>query len=430
MLIEFRVKNYCCLRDEQVLSLVPSSDTSLLESNTYETGVPSVPRLLRTAVIYGPNAGGKSTVLRAFQTMLSMVIFSADLKKEHLLLPFPFLLDNTSREEPTAFELSFLYDGRRYQYGFSCEFGRILEEYLLEYSSARPTTLFQRSYDSKSNKDVYTFSRSLRGPKNIWRDATQHDVLFLSRAAQLNSEQLYPIWKHNFSTSLIFNNKLRPPLNVFLKQILKYDELKNEICKFLTAADISIKEIDIKKISQPENSSKRFSNKNIHSIENSPEEESREQYLLLFIHDTKQGDITLPAGMESEGTMHLFYYLSPLLTVLRLGTVIAIDELDASLHPLLVRRVVEMFQSPKTNPKGAQLIFTTHDTSLLQAVGTLFRRDQVWFVEKNTDQASELYSLAEFKRSKGESVERNYFQGRYGGLPLLRDWEEVDGHGA
>ena len=93
MLIEFRVKNYCCLRDEQVLSLVPSSDTSLLESNTYETGVPSVPRLLRTAVIYGPNAGGKSTVLRAFQSMLSMVIFSADLEKERLLLPFPFLLD-------------------------------------------------------------------------------------------------------------------------------------------------------------------------------------------------------------------------------------------------------------------------------------------------------------------------------------------------
>ena len=430
MLIEFRVKNYCCLRDEQVLSLVPSSDTSLLESNTYETGVPSVPRLLRTAVIYGPNAGGKSTVLRAFQSMLSMVIFSADLKKEHLLLPFPFLLDNTSREEPTAFELSFLYDGRRYQYGFSCELNRILEEYLLEYSSARPTTLFQRHYDSESNKDVYTFSRSLRGPKNIWRDATQHDVLFLSRAAQLNSEQLYPIWKYNFPASIVFNKNLRPPLSVFLKQILESDELKKNICEFLTAADISIKGIDIKKISQPESDLKKLNIKNTPSIENSSEEEDKERYLLLFIHDTKQGDIMLPARMESEGTMHLFYYLTPLLSTLHLGTVLAIDELDASLHPLLVRRVVEMFQSPQTNAHGAQLIFTTHDTTLLQAVGTLFRRDQVWFVEKNTDQASELYSLAEFKRSKGESVERNYFQGRYGGLPLLRDWEEVDGHGA
>lgn len=423
MLIEFRVKNYCCLRDEQVLSLVPSSDTSLLENNTYETGVPSVPRLLRTAVIYGPNAGGKSTVLRALQTMLSMVILSADLKKECPLLPVPFFLDKTSRDEPTAFELSFLYDGRRYQYGFSCKLGRILEEYLLEYSSARPTTLFQRHYDSKINKDVYTFSRSLRGPKNIWRDATQHDVLFLSRAAQLNSEQLYPIWEYNFSASLVFNRQLRPPLSVFLKQMLEADEIKKEICKFLTAADISIKEIDIKKISRPENDFKKLSIKNIPSIENGSEEESIEQYFLSFKHDTKQGDITLPAGMESEGTMHLFYYLTPLLSTLHLGTVLAIDELDASLHPLLVRRVVEMFQSPKTNPKGAQLIFTTHDTSLLQDMETLFRRDQVWFVEKNADQASELYSLAEFKTKKGEDFSLAYLRGLYGAIPLLRSWE-------
>ena len=109
MLIEFRVKNYCCLRDEQVLSLVPSSDTSLLESNTYETGVPSVPRLLRTAVIYGPNAGGKSTVLQALQSMLGMVLLSGDLKKEETLVYAPFLLDTTSRKEPTAFEVSFLH---------------------------------------------------------------------------------------------------------------------------------------------------------------------------------------------------------------------------------------------------------------------------------------------------------------------------------
>ena len=127
--------------------------------------------------------------------------------------------------------------------------------------------------------------------------------------------------------------------------------------------------------------------------------------------------------MESEGTIHLFYYLAPLLTTLQSGTVLAIDELDASLHPLLVRRVVEMFQSPKTNPKGAQLIFTTHDTSLLQDMETLFRRDQVWFVEKNADQASELYSLAEFKTKKGEDFSLAYLRGLYGGIPLLRSWE-------
>ena len=408
MLIEFRVKNYCCLRDEQVLSLVPSSDTSLLESNTYETGVPSVPRLLRTAAIYGPNAGGKSTVLRAFQTMLSMVIFSADLETKGKFLPVPFLLDDASHDEPTAFEISFLHNNKRYQYGFSCQSKQIFEEYLLEYNSSRPKTIFQRLYDSTLDKDVYTFSRALRGPKNVWRDATQKNVLFLSRAAQLNSEQLSPIWEKNFASAFVFNRHLRPSLHVFLQHIYENKSIKQHICQLIKAADINIKDIDIQEKHQEHNNDGNIIEK---------------KYRLSFIHATEYGDISLPAGIESEGTMRLLYYLIPLLDALNLGCVLAIDELDASLHPLLVRRVVEMFQSPKTNPKGAQLIFTTHDTSLLQDMETLFRRDQVWFVEKNEDQASELYSLAEFKTQKGEDFSLAYLRGLYGGIPLLRSWE-------
>lgn len=196
MLIEFRVKNFGCLRDEQVLSLVPASDDqTLLENNTFDTGVPTVPRLLRTAVIYGPNAGGKSTVLRAFQTMLDMVILSAGIETNRNIFPVPFLLNDVSLKDPTAFEVNFLHEGRRYQYGFSCQEKRILEEYLFEYNSSRPTTLFNRYYDKEKNKDIYSFSKSLRGPKHLWRDATQESVLFLSRAAQLNSEQLSPLLK-------------------------------------------------------------------------------------------------------------------------------------------------------------------------------------------------------------------------------------------
>ena len=182
MLIEFRVKNYGCLRDEQALSFVPDSDDpTLLESNTFETGVPSVPRLLRTAVIYGPNAGGKSTVLRAFQTMRELVVASSFIETKGKF-PVPFLLDTVSREEPTAFEASFLHEGQHYQYGFSCLKGRILEEYLFEYRTSRRTTLFERLYDRESDRDVYTFGKSLRGPQNVWRTATQGSVLFLPSA--------------------------------------------------------------------------------------------------------------------------------------------------------------------------------------------------------------------------------------------------------
>ena len=121
--------------------------------------------------------------------------------------------------------------------------------------------------------------------------------------------------------------------------------------------------------------------------------------------------------------MQLFYYLTPLLDIIDLGGVLAIDELDASLHPLMVRHIVELFQSPKTNPKGAQLIFTTHDTSLLQDMETLFRCDQVWFVEKDANQASHLYSLAEFQTEKDENFSLSYLHGLYGGIPILRGWE-------
>ena len=162
MLIEFRVKNFGCLRDEQALSFVPDSDDpTLLESNTFQTNVPSVPRLLRTAVLYGPNAGGKSTLLRAFQTMRDLVAASSFIATRGKF-PVPFLLDTVSCEEPTAFEASFLHEGHFYQYGFSCLKDRILEEYLFEYRTSRRTRLFERRYDRESDRDVYTFGKSLR----------------------------------------------------------------------------------------------------------------------------------------------------------------------------------------------------------------------------------------------------------------------------
>ena len=408
MLIEFRVKNFGCLREEQALSFVPDSDDpTLLESNTFETGVPSIPRLLRTAVIFGPNAGGKSTLLRAFQTMRELVVASSFIETRGKF-PVPFLLDTVSREEPTAFEASFLHEGHFFQYGFSCLKGCILEEYLFEYRTSHRTRLFERCYDRESDRDVYTFGKTLRGPKNVWRTATQGSVLFLPRAVQLNSAQLRPLWEGNFSRYLVFNRLVRPSINVFLKQIRGNASLKANICSFLRSADMDIKDIVIR--------------------ENPFVPESDEaRYSLSFIHETAQRDVALPASAESDGAIRLLCCLVPLLQALEQGGVIAIDELDTSLHPLLVRHIVELFHSPNNNParagNAAQLVFTTHDTSLLQDMETVFRLDQIWFVEKDADQASRLYSLAEFKTEEGVNHSLAYLHGLYGALPLLRAWE-------
>lgn len=410
MLIEFRVKNYCCLRDEQVLSFVPTDDKTLEECNVYETGVPSVPRLLRTAAIFGPIAGGKSTVLRALQLMIRMVVYSANLDTQ-LLPVFPFFLDKTSHNEPTAFEISFLHEGRRYQYGFSCTPERILEEYLFEYVTSRPKTLFQRTYDPENKKENYIFGKTLRGRKNIWREATQKNVLFLSRAAQLNSKQLFPIWQDYFVPSIVFNKEHTPSEKLILQRIAHDEQLQKTVCDFLAAADTGITGIEIK---------------NKDSDQNKGGEEKESSYLFSFKHATPYGDMILPSWLESEGTLQLFYYIEPLVITLHYGALLAIDELDSSLHPLLVRHIVDMFQSQKTNKHGAQLIFTTHDATLLQSDPPLLRRDQIWLVEKQKDQASDLYSLAEFKGQERADFLRSYLRGLYGGIPLLREWRNEE----
>lgn len=322
--------------------------------------------------------------------------------------PVPFLLDTVSREEPTAFEASFLHEGQHYQYGFSCLKGRIIEEYLFAYRTSRRTTLFERCYDRESDRDVYTFGKTLRGPKNLWRNATQGSVLFFPRAVQLNSAQLRPLWERNFSRILVFNRLVRSSINVFLKQIRGNASLKANICSFLRSADMDIRDIEIQEnVFVPES--------------------DKDRYSLSFIHEAAHGDVALPASAESDGTMRLLYYLVPLLQALELGGVVAIDELDTSLHPLLVRRIVEVFQSPRNNPARSgnplQLVFTTHDTSLLLDMETVFRRDQIWFVEKDADQASRLFSLAEFKTEDGLNHSLAYLHGLYGALPLLRGWE-------
>lgn len=411
MLIEFRVKNYCCLRDEQVLSFVPTDDKTLEECNVYETGVPSVPRLLRTAAIFGPNAGGKSTVLRALQSMMRMVVSSTYLDDERLLVIIPFFLSYTIHREPTSFEISFLHEGRRYQYGFSCTPERIYEEYLFEYATSRPKTLFQRTYDPEKNNEKYTFGKALRGRKNIWREATRDNALFLSCAAQLNSEQLFPIWEKNFARPLIFNKTAQVSKNFVLNLTAQDRQLQKNICTFLNAADTGIKDIEIEK-QEPD--------------ESSTEEALTNNYRLHFKHATQYGNMSLPLWLESDGTIQLFYYIPPILKIIEQGSIIAIDELDSSLHPLLVRRIVEMFQSQESNPHGAQLIFTTHDATLLQSDPPLLRRDQIWFVEKQKDQASDLYSLAEFKGQKRADFLRSYLRGLYGGIPLLREWRNEE----
>lgn len=416
MLVEFRVKNFRSLRDEQVLSLVASTDKTLLDTHALDTGLKAAPHLLKSAVVYGANASGKSNLIKALHYMRGVVQESAALQPDQTFGRLqPFKLDAASGSQPTEFEVTFILDGVRYQYGFAMTSQRIVSEHLLVYKAFKPQRWFERHFDAESGKDLYDFGSGLKGAKNLWEGATRPNALFLSMAVQLNSDTLRPVFDWFANRLVIFNeqSQLSPQ---FSMKMLKQETQRKAICEFLRAADISIADIEI--------TTKQAM---VHTINfdlatGKREESASEQLVdeIKFHHVTEHGKTVFDLADESGGTRNLLFLTGPILDILNKGLTLVVDELDTSLHTLLVQALVRLFHRPEVNTGGAQLIFTTHDTSLLDAYG-LFRRDQIWFVEKRPDQSSLLYPLLDFSPRKNEALERGYLQGRYGALPFLRN---------
>ncbi len=413
MLLEFRVRNYRSIRDEQALTLIASGDKEWAATHLAPTGLKAAPHALRSAVVYGPNASGKSSLLRALDYLRAVVAESATIIQPGQTYNIqPFKLDAASAQQPTEFEITFLLSGLRHQYAFSMTPQRIVSESLLVYRSSKPTQLFSRQHLEGDGYD-YEFSTYLTGPRKLWQESTRPNALFLSMAAQLNSEQLSPVF------NWIVRNILFLPAGAtvwpdFTTALLATEPGRASIREFLSAADISIADVQA------------VPRKGMHAqwvlgasgLQASQEE--REFMMPVFEHSTPKGSAKFELHDESEGTQRLYGLIAPVLDCLREGRVLVVDELDSSLHTLLVRRLITMFQTPEINPKGAQLIFSTHDTSLLDH--TLFRRDQVWFTEKDADQATRLYPLTDFSPRKQEAWERGYLSGRYGAVPFFSDW--------
>ena len=416
MLVEFRIKNFCSLRDEQVLSLVATKDKTLQDSNTQATGISAAPNVLRSVVIYGANASGKSNLIKALQYMRGVVTESATaIAPSQIFGVQPFRLDSDSANQPSEFEVTFLLDGVRYQYGFAMTAQRVVGEHLLVYKAFKPQKWFTRRFDIDTGQDVYEFGSGLKGPKNLWEGATRPNALFLSMAVQLNSIDLRPVFEWFSNQLVIFNeqSQLSPQVSI---QMLKHAQGRKDICNFLTNADLSLSDVEVETRTVPGQS--------VHLDllvgKTEVRVENIEEHKVRFHHVTKHGTAVFDLLEESNGTRNLLFLAGPVLNILRKGLTLIIDELDTSLHTLLVRELVRLFHLSDINTKGAQLVFTTHDTSLLDAPD-LFRRDQVWFVEKNQDQASSLINLSEFSPRKNEALERGYLIGRYGGIPFIND---------
>jgi len=420
MLIEFRVKNFRSFKEEAVFSFV-ASNSHKEHQETHVAKIPDnvpfrVPGLLRSAAIYGANASGKSNFIRAFQLMRALVSETATLQPTQQLNVQPFVLDRESKELPVEMEVTFLLDGIRYQYGFSALPERIVGEWLLVYKTAKPQAWFRREYRPNAREEYqYAFGTGLLGQRHVWRQATRSNALFLSVATQLNSEQLRPVFSW-ISSMVVLENGGAPVLNHTVEHMLKNPG--NQVQGLLRSADIAIAGIDID--TKTVNTTGFKFDFATGQVENSGLE-PREMKIPLFRHEAPKGSATFEINDESEGTQRLFALAGPLFEIFKDGRVICVDELDRSLHTLLVRQLVEMFHNPLINTGGAQLIFTTHDTSLLSA--DILRRDQIWFTEKTAGQDSRLFPLTELSTRKDEAFERGYLTGRYGAIPILNPLE-------
>lgn len=409
MLIQFRVENHRSLRDEQILSMVATklgdaADQRLLPAA--ELGE----ALLPAVAIYGANASGKTNVLHSLAFMCRAVRRSHRQWEPETGPPRePFMLSGR-QSAPSLYEMDIRLEGVRYRYGFVLGETRVEEEWLYAWPRKRKQTWFTREGDN------FEFGKRLVGENETIQRVTRSNSLFLSAAAQNNHPQLRPLFRwfqaahfelHRSRVTRLLPNRLtmlRPDAQGSLfPEDESIQQSRASIVRLLQAADIGILDVKI----EPG----RRDHHGVPILD------------LLFLHKTEGPGVWLPLEAESAGTITLLEIATQLVEVLQSGGFLCIDELEASLHPVLALELLRLFHDREHNPRGAQLIFTTHDTNLLGNVlgEPPLRRDQIWFTEKDNAGATHLYPLTDFHPRKEENLERGYLQGRYGAMPFLGD---------
>jgi uncharacterized protein len=409
VLLRFRFSNFRSFRTEEELSLIAGPFTDLPDVVRHPAGLKE--GVLPGAAIYGANASGKTNVIQAMAFMASAVSFShRDWTPDGPIPRQPFIANEESRREPSEIEADFLLAGVRHRYGFRVDSQVVLEEWLYVYPKGKKQTWFHRK---RGNPIV--FSNKMPGENRTIENLTRQNSLFLSAAAQNAHEALMPvfIWLSGWLFVIGDRSKYRRHTARLCSQL----DYRNEIARLVSVADLGIAEMSVEDT--------KFPDKAKEIVEAAatllpPQDKAAWPETLQVIRLLHRlGDTAVPFKMdqESDGTLAYLALLGPAVDAIKKGTPLLIDELDASLHPLLAIQLLRLFNTPASNPKGAQLIFNTHDTNLLSS-GVL-RRDQIWFTEKGCDATSHLYPLSDFKPRRQENLQNGYLQGRYGAIPFI-----------
>lgn len=421
VLLSFRAENVRSFRDEFEFSLVATSlaEQEAVRRVTWREGGQPL-GVLPVAGVFGANASGKTNVLKAMDDMRAQVLHSFRAGSPTGGIPRrPFVLDPEAKRSPSRFEIDLVLEGVRYEYGFVLDDEQVLEEWAFRYPRGRAALLFQRRHlDVELGSVERVKGRAIT-------ELLRPNALFLSTAASANHPVLLPLYAwfgRNLRLAEANDRESRQALSAHL---LDDDTSSERVLSLLRAADLGVTGAKKHKIDPVMKERLQRAVRILAGQEGEPDGSEEgpgfEELGVRLIHRGIAGEVELDARDESLGTLVWFGLVGPVVEALADGAVFLADELDASLHPALVAQLIRLFQDPETNPHRAQLVFNSHDATILgdSVSSRLIGRDQVWFTEKREDGSTRLYPLADLDPRKEEAIGRRYLAGRYGATPIL-----------
>lgn len=430
MLIEFSVANYRSFREKQTFSMVAVPRLKK-KKNVFSADVQGekFPDLLKVAAIYGPNASGKSNLIKAL-SFVNQVIRNNRLSSRGSspFLVSPFRFDRSLANKPSRFEYHFIADKQRYEFVLAAVADRIVEERLIAFPKGKETLLYSRSYTSKGEK--YKFGEELEGSPalhDLWRSSTNPKSLFIVQAVENSAEEFQQLrrpfsWLSMSLTAITRDMTAMARMTAALGIKWKDNKMERDVAAFLNKLDVPVSKVKFEMAEDSKiNNGLNFTDEDLQDV--SEDEDFRSIMKSLgkikatFTHKTALGNADFDLDEESDGTKSLIGLHIPWLAMLtgqdRYDSLV-VDELDSSLHPQIVAKLIEQLIELD---KPSQLIFTTHDTHLMDT--KLLRRDQIWITERDMNGATQLRSIHDFEGRESEDVEKRYYEGRYRGLPIL-----------
>jgi len=429
MLLRFSGSNFRSIKDRQEVSFIASSYSEHAESLVAVEGISH--KVLPVAAIYGANASGKSNVTMILQFIVQCIAFSQTDWKQRPGIPRRyFKLDPACAHAVSAFDVDVVVDGIRYHYGFECTSIRFEREWLYYYPLGKKRVLFERS-----GKERVKFARDVRRDSAaIWRN-TRDNSLIISTALSFQNEMLTRVARALVMNTMGCGAGDGPAYTIGWAAV---GACVSAISDLIREADtgidhVSLDETNVERkagetqgLSAVEMAVIYHPDKDLSKTMERASEVEGKEYAVGFHHRDINGDVLrFEFDEESRGTLRLFELAGPIQRALRAGSVVLVDEIEASLHPRLSRSLVQLFTDRKTNPKGAQLLFTTHDTSLLDT--SLLRRDEIWFTEKGRDGATVLYPLSDIRVREKDNLAKGYLEGRFGAIPFVGDPAKLAG---